>query len=78
MDRLYALIGKLPTTKARVAVTLLLYIATGVVTMATGELPGGLPWGGLLVVMSGLDATQYIGKRRSWNAEAATMDRESR
>ncbi len=78
MEKLYALISKLPTTKARVAVTLMLYIATGIVTMVTGELPGGLPWGGLLVVMSGLDATQYIGKRRSWNPEAAELDRRPR
>jgi hypothetical protein len=71
MNRVFDLLSKLPTTNSRIAVTLLLYIATGVVTMATGAFPGGYTWGAVLIVMAGLDATQFIGKRQTaWKPEA--------
>lgn len=55
-------IGNLPTTQSRVVVTLLLVVATAV-RYFVGSWAPSVEWLGFLIVMSGLDATQYTAKR---------------
>lgn len=74
MDRLLELWGKFPTTQARVTVTLCCVIATTVryVLSQSHVLSNGIvttywspsyEWLGFLLLMSGVDAVQYLGKR---------------
>jgi len=74
LDRLLVLWGKLPTTQARITVTLLCVIATTARYVGSQQhvLPNGqtqsfwspsYEWLGFLLLMSGIDAAQYFGKR---------------
>ena len=62
MERLWDLLARLPSTNARIAVTLLLWIATGVKAIWTWTAP---PWEWLLALfaMAGLDTGQFFAKR---------------
>lgn len=62
MDRVWDLLGRLPSTNARIAVTLILWVATGVKAIVIWEAP---PWEWLIALfaMAGLDTAQYYGKR---------------
>ena len=62
MDTVLAWIGKLPTTNARIGVTLLLSLGTAVRYWA-GNWEPGYEWLAFLLVMSGLDVTQFHSKR---------------
>jgi hypothetical protein len=74
LERWFTLWGKLPTTQARITVTLACVIATTVRyvvseqhVLANGQLQSfwepSWQWLGFLIAMSGLDAAQYFGKR---------------
>lgn len=63
LDRLLELIGKLPTTNVRIAVTLSLVIGTGVVYLHSATWNPSLEWLGFLAAMTGLDVTQFWAKR---------------
>jgi hypothetical protein len=63
MSRLLDWLGKLPTTQARVAVTLLLCLGTGVKYWASRDWDPALDWLAFLAAMSGLDAAQFYAKR---------------
>jgi hypothetical protein len=62
VNRLIEWLGKVPTTQARVVVTILCVVATTVRYIIGGWVPN-LDWLGFLAVMSGLDVTQYYAKR---------------
>lgn len=71
MDRALDLLGRLPTTNARIAVSLLLATATGIRVLVTWTEP---PWEWLVFLgaMMGLDLAQYAAKRLTHhNGEAA-------
>ena len=61
--RLLDTIAKLPTTNLRIAVTLAIWVGTAIHTWAGGEV--GIEFLGAIVTMSGLDALQFVGKRRT-------------
>ena len=74
IERFLLLWGKLPTTQARVTVTLAAFIATTiryvvseVHVLANGSVTSywqpSYEWLGFLVIMSGIDGLQYFGKR---------------
>lgn len=67
-------IGKLPTTQARVCITLAVFAMTGIRYVLSGPtillsgqiVPGWQPsyeWLGFLLLMSGVDAAQFVAKR---------------
>lgn len=64
MTYLLELLGKLPTTQARVLTTLAAFIATTIryVGSHSGWAPNEL-WLGFLLLMSGVDAAQFLVKR---------------
>ena len=63
-DWLWEMVGKLPSTNARVAVSLVLILATGVKAIIIWVAPP-MEWLGFLLILSGLDAAQFMGKRKS-------------
>lgn len=67
--KLFDVLGKMPSTNTRIAVTLLCVVATAVRVVALGWNPS-LEWLGFLVAMSGIDAAQYFGKRSTFQSEA--------
>ena len=64
IERTLELWGKLPTTQVRVTVTLCAVVATTVryVASHTGWVPD-MQWLGFLLLMSGVDAAQFLVKR---------------
>jgi len=64
MEKVLDLWGKLPTTQVRVTVTLGAVVATTVryVASHTGWVPD-MQWLGFLLLMSGVDAAQFLVKR---------------
>lgn len=54
-----------PTTESRVIVTLLVFVATAVGYIAGWVVPS-TEWLGFLAIMSGLDAAQFYGKRKTY------------
>jgi len=65
MNRILDWLGKLPSTNARIVVSLLLAIGTGVKYWTAR--PDGwepcIPWLAFLISMMGLDVAQYAAKR---------------
>jgi hypothetical protein len=57
------LLGKLPTTQARVVVTLLLCLGTAIKYWASKDWDPALDWLAFLAAMSGLDMAQFGVKR---------------
>jgi hypothetical protein len=55
-------LGRLPTTNARIAVTILLIFGTGVVTLWRWTEPP-VAWLSFLVLSAGLDVAQFHSKR---------------
>jgi hypothetical protein len=55
-------LATLPTTNARIAVTIALIFATGIVTLVRWTTPP-IEWLGFLIVSAGLDVAQFYGKR---------------
>jgi hypothetical protein len=73
-DRLMEFWGKLPTTQARVTVSLAAIVATTIRYVSSGEhvLANGqvtqtwtpsYEWLGFLLLLSGIDAAQFLSKR---------------
>ena len=60
-----AFLGDLPTTQARVLVTLLCVIATTGKYVISQTWQPSYEWLAFLLVMSGLDAAQFFGKRKT-------------
>lgn len=65
MDRLLGWLAKLPTTNARIAVTLILATGTAIRYWADGSWEPAWDWLAFLAVMSGLDAAQFHSKRKT-------------
>jgi hypothetical protein len=61
---LMELLGKLPTTNARIAATLAIWLATGIWVIGFGGDPS-YEFLGTIIVMSGLDAVQFNAKRKT-------------
>ena len=76
IDKALEILSKIPTTQARIVVTIALTVATGVMYFATAFVPG-YEWLGFLALMSGLDVAQFHSKRKtSWSPqEHAEADR---
>ena len=55
-------LAKLPTTNARIAVTILLILATGIMTLIRWT-PPPIEWLGFLALSAGLDVAQFHSKR---------------
>ena len=64
IDKALEILAKIPTTQARIVVTIALTVATGVMYFATAFVPG-YEWLGFLALMSGLDVAQFHSKRRT-------------
>ena len=65
MERLIGWLAKLPTTNTRIAVTLLLCVGTAVKYWASRTWEPSWDWLAFLLVMSGLDVTQFGVKRKT-------------
>lgn len=63
MERLLELWGKLPTTQARVTITLGCVVATAVRYTFGATWAPSYEWLGFLLLMSGVDAAQFYAKR---------------
>ena len=64
-SRLMGFLGDMPTTQARVLVTLIVVLATGAKYVLSPTWEPSYEWLAFLVVMSGLDATQFLVKRKT-------------
>ncbi|GIW90780.1 MAG: hypothetical protein KatS3mg109_1350 [Pirellulaceae bacterium] len=62
-------LSELPTTNTRIAVSLVLALATGGRVVATGWEPP-IAWLGFLLAMMGLDVAQFTAKRLTWRDNA--------
>jgi hypothetical protein len=71
LDRFVALLGRLPTTQARVAVTLLIALGTAVRYWVGGWEPS-LEWLSFLTLYAGLDVAQFTAKRVTHKPEIAS------
>jgi len=78
MDRLLEWLGKLPTTQARVAITLVLCMGTGIKVLAAKDWDPALDWLGFLAAMSGLDAAQFYAKRITHTADETSRRKAER
>lgn len=58
LDEVYAAFDKAPIARGIGVTTWALWAATGIVTLATGDIPGGLGWIGALGGMSGIGSLQ--------------------
>ena len=65
MDKLLKWLGSLPTTQARIAVTLALAIGTAVRYWTSATWVPSLEWLGFLACYAGLDVAQFTSKRFS-------------
>jgi hypothetical protein len=65
IEALYTALAKLPTTNARIAVTLVLAMGTGVKYWVSNDWRPDWDWLAFLAMMSGLDAAQFYGKRKT-------------
>jgi len=61
IDKILDVIGRIPSTNARISVTLLIWLGTAIWVWCGGEPP--IEFLGTIVIMSGLDAAQFYGKR---------------
>lgn len=71
MDRLWDLWGRLPTTQVRISVTLGAVVATTVRYVLSVTWTPSYEWLGFLVLMSGVDAAQWLAKRTTDHAYVA-------
>ncbi len=62
-------LAELPSTNARIVLTLLLALATGCRVIALGWDPPET-WLVFLTVWSGIDVAQYLGKRMTYQKDA--------
>ncbi len=64
-SRLMGFLGDMPTTQARVLVTLICVLGTAAKYVLSETWAPSYEWLAFLVVMSGLDATQFLVKRKT-------------
>jgi sterol desaturase/sphingolipid hydroxylase (fatty acid hydroxylase superfamily) len=69
-DTALDLIGRLPTTNARIAVTLLCMLATATVYLASRNWEPSWEWLAFLVTMAGVDVAQFAAKRMTHKPDA--------
>ena len=55
----------IPTTNLRVIVTLIVFLGTGIKYWSETTWQPSIEWLGFLLSMSGVDALQYFGKRKT-------------
>lgn len=72
LEKLFAVIAKMPSTNTRIAVTLLLCIATGVRVVALGWEPP-LEWLSALTLWLGLDVAQFVAKRSTHKGDTTSV-----
>lgn len=65
MGRLTAWLATLPSTNARIAVTLLCVVGTSVRYWSSGSWSPSVEWLAFLASMSGLDTVQFFAKRKT-------------
>jgi hypothetical protein len=65
-DRVLDLLGRLPSTNTRIAATILLALGTGVKIWVSSTWEPTVQWLSFLVAMSGIDAAQFYGKRKTF------------
>lgn len=67
LDRVNAFLGRLPSTNARIAVTLVCVLVTALAYSIAWRAPdtGWESWLTFLAAMSGLDAAQFFAKRKT-------------
>lgn len=58
-------LARLPTTNARIAMTLVLALGTGIKYWASFEWEPSWAWLSFLVAMAGLDVAQFATKRKT-------------
>jgi len=64
-SRIMAFLGDLPTTQARVLITLIVVLGTAAKYFLSETWEPSYEWLAFLLVMSGLDAAQFFGKRKT-------------
>jgi hypothetical protein len=64
IERIFELVGKLPTIQTRIAVTLLIWQGTAIWVWAGGDLQA--EFAALIAIMSGVDAAAYHSKRATF------------
>jgi hypothetical protein len=62
-------LAELPTTNARISVSILMTVATGSRVIATGWDPP-TSWLGFLLILAGIDAAQFTAKRLTYDKDA--------
>jgi len=72
-DTLWAITGKMPSTNTRIAVSLLMFVATGIRVLITNDAPPQ-EWLLTLAVFAGLDLGQFHSKRRTFVNGAKTKE----
>ena len=65
MNRLIDFLAKLPSTNARITMTLVLSLGTGIKYWVSGTWEPNIEWLAFLVTMAGIDAAQFTAKRKT-------------
>src|SRR5258706_8645090 len=63
MDRLLALMAKLPTTQGQAVISWLLWLSTGSRYLASNHWVPSYEWLGALLLLSGVSTAQFVAKR---------------
>jgi len=71
VERIFELVGKLPTVQTRIAVTLLIWLGTAIACWAGFDLTP--EFAALIAVMSGVDAAAYHSKRSTFDPKAVSI-----
>lgn len=66
MNKLMDLLARLPSTNARIAMTLLLALGTGVKYWSSGVWEPSVEWLAFLVAWAGIDVAQFAAKRKTF------------
>lgn len=71
-DWIFDKLRALPTTEARIVFTLIIWMGTAIAVWAGRDI--GIEFLGAIIAMSGLDAAQYIGKRKTEPLNQESID----
>lgn len=63
--KLWSIVEKMPSTNTRIAVSLILALATGARVIVSHDWTPGYEWLGFLTLMMGLDVVQFTQKRKT-------------
>jgi hypothetical protein len=66
LSKLMDVLAKMPSTNARIAMTLVIALGTAIKYWASGSWEPSVEWLAFMVTMAGIDALQYHGKRRTF------------